>query len=98
MNQCLIHLSKIYNTVKFAAILASLASVSSEFQTHGLPALLVYKSGNIIGNFVKLANDLGSNFQAEDVQALLVEHGLLEDKSLTPVLVKSSTADGSDSD
>ncbi|XP_030750005.1 phosducin-like protein [Sitophilus oryzae] len=97
MNQSLKQLSKIHQHVKFCAIVASQAGVSREFKVDGVPALLVYKSGNIIGNFVKLTDDLGQNFQTEDVQGFLVEHGLLEDKSLTPALIRSSTAD-SDSD
>ncbi|KAL1517687.1 hypothetical protein ABEB36_001422 [Hypothenemus hampei] len=99
MNQCLKELCKTYDTVKFAAIAASEAGVSREFKIDGVPALLVYKAGNVIGNFVKLSDDLGRNFQVEDVQNFLVEHGLLEDKSLTPKLVKSgSVADQFDSD
>jgi len=92
MNECLRQLSKVYDTVKFCAIIASQAGVSKEFKAGGVPALLVYKAGNIVGNFVKLTDDLGEHFQSEDVQGFLVEHGLLEDKSLTPCLVKSSSA------
>lgn len=97
MNQCLKQLCRIYEYVKFAAIVASEAGVSREFKVDGVPALLVYKAGNIVGNFVKITNNLGNSFQAEDVQGFLIEHGLLEDKSLTPALVRSSAAD-SDSD
>ncbi|XP_050312169.1 phosducin-like protein [Anthonomus grandis grandis] len=96
LNECLKKLSKIYETVKFGAIIASTAGVSKKFKSDGVPALLVYKSGNLIGNFVRLTDDLGERFEVEDVQNFLVEHGLLEDKSLTPALVKSSAADESD--
>ncbi|KAF7268980.1 hypothetical protein GWI33_017964 [Rhynchophorus ferrugineus] len=97
MNKSLLQLSKIYLNVKFCAVVASQVGVSREFKLEGVPALLVYKSGNIIGNFVKMSDDLGRDFQIEDVQSFLVEHGLLEDKSLTPALIRNSTAD-TDSD
>ncbi|XP_060520221.1 phosducin-like protein [Cylas formicarius] len=97
MNQCLNYLCKIYDSVKFCTIEAQMAGVSRSFKVDGVPALLVYKGGHLIGNFVRLSDDLGSEFQPEDVQGFLVEHGLLEDKSCTPLLIKNSTAD-SDSD
>lgn len=98
MNQCLKQLCKVYSAVKFCAIVASQAGVSQQFKADGVPALLVYKAGNVIGNFVKISNDLGNSFQVEDLQGYLIEHGLLEDKSLTPALIKSSAADDTDSD
>ncbi|XP_066151148.1 phosducin-like protein [Euwallacea fornicatus] len=96
MNQCLKQLSKIYNSVKFCAISASQVGVSRAFKVEGVPALLVYKAGNIIGNFVKLSNEIGNQFEIEDVQGYLVEHGLLEDKSLKPALIRSSNPDDSE--
>lgn len=39
----------------------------------GLPALLVYKSGQIIGNFVKLEDTFGHDFFASDVESFLIE-------------------------
>ncbi|XP_018571053.1 phosducin-like protein [Anoplophora glabripennis] len=97
MNACLKVLCKIYENVKFCAIHGSKAGISRQFKTDGVPALLVYKSGNLVGNFVRLSDDLGNDFQPEDVQGHLVEHGLLEDKSCTPVLIKGASS-GSDSD
>ncbi|KAJ8942929.1 hypothetical protein NQ318_003813 [Aromia moschata] len=97
MNTCLIQLCKLYVNVKFCAIVGSRAGMSSQFKADGVPALLVYKSGNLVGNFIRLSDDLGNDFQPEDVQDYLVEHGLLEDKSCTPLLVKVTSQD-SDSD
>lgn len=97
MNNCLKHLAKFYNNVKFCAILGSCAGISQKFKTDGVPALLVYKSGNMVGNFVRVSNELGSDFVYEDVQGYLVEHGILQDKSCTPELIKGSTNE-SDSD
>lgn len=39
----------------------------------GLPALLVYKGGQTIGNFVKLEDTFGQDFFASDVESFLIE-------------------------
>lgn len=99
MNVCLKHLSKLYDTVKFCAIIGSRAGLSRDFKANGVPALLIYKSGNLVGNFIRLTDDLGNEFAPEDVQDYLVEHGMLEDKSCTPLLIKKGvTTAGDDSD
>jgi len=41
--------------------------------SEGLPALLAYKSGQIIGNFVKLEDTFGEDFFAVDVESFLIE-------------------------
>ncbi|KAG5900660.1 hypothetical protein JTB14_005930 [Gonioctena quinquepunctata] len=97
MNACLKTLCKHYMNVKFCAIVGSCAGISQQFKAGGVPALLVYKSGNLVGNFVRISDDLGNDFLPEDVQGYLVEHGLLEDKSCTPALIRS-VSDGSDSE
>ncbi|CAG9833689.1 unnamed protein product [Diabrotica balteata] len=97
MNVCLKSLCKLYVNVKFCCIKGSAAGISQQFKADGVPALLVYKAGNLVGNFIRLSDELGSNFLSEDVQNYLVEHGLLEDKSCTPKLV-SSTDNTVDSD
>lgn len=97
MNNCLKQLAKFYKNVKFCAILGSCAGISKKFKSNGVPALLVYKAGNMVGNFVRISDDLGTDFLCEDVQGYLVEHGLLEDKSCTPELIKRGAND-SDSD
>lgn len=99
MNVCLKDLCKIYPEVKFCTILGSNAGLSKHFKVNGVPALLVYKAGQMVGNFVKLADELGNDFSAEDVQGYLVEHGMLEDKSCTPFIVrKGGDSDSGDDD
>ena len=39
----------------------------------GLPALLVYKGGQLIGNFVRVSDQLGDDFFAMDVESFLQE-------------------------
>nr|CAI5860748.1 unnamed protein product [Callosobruchus analis] len=97
LNACLQDLCKVYENVKFCRMPSTCAGVSREFKKEGLPALLVYKGGNLVGNFVRLTDDLGNDFSVEEVQIYLVEHGLLEDKSCTPALIKNG-GESSDSD
>lgn len=96
MNACLTNLAKIYKNVKFCSIIASRAGLSRDFKINGLPALLIYKSGQLVGNFVRLTDDIGNDFCAEDVQTFLVEHGMLEDKSCKPVLIRNGDCNDSD--
>lgn len=59
--------------------------------TRGVPALVVYKGGNLIGNFVRLTDEFGDDFYANDVEAFLIDHGILPDENLIPELMKKST-------
>ncbi|CAH1981780.1 unnamed protein product [Acanthoscelides obtectus] len=97
LNASLQELCRIYENVKFCRMPSNCAGVSREFKREGLPALLVYKDGNLVGNFVRLTDDLGNDFSVEEVKIYLVEHGSLEDKSLTPALIKNAS-ESSDSD
>lgn len=38
-----------------------------------MPALLVYRGGNLLGNFVRLTDEFGEDFFAADVENFLVE-------------------------
>ncbi|XP_014228383.1 phosducin-like protein [Trichogramma pretiosum] len=98
MNGCLITLAEEYPAVKFCKIIASKVGVSKHFKKEGVPALLVYKNGQIIGNFVQLSASLGDDFYSSDVESFLIEHGLLNDKRCVPAIIKSKEDDDSDSD
>ena len=44
------------------------------FQTEsGVPALIVYKGGAVIGNFVRLEDELGDDFCPSDLENFLIE-------------------------
>lgn len=101
MNKCLITLAEEYPQVKFCKIFGSVAGLSKDFKSGGIPALLVYKAGNLIGNFVRVSDELGGDdFFASDVESFLIEHGMLPDKSHAPVIVNgiAASADSSDDD
>ncbi|XP_069016597.1 phosducin-like protein [Embiotoca jacksoni] len=81
MSGSLLCLAQEYPLVKFCSVRSSAISTSTLFRDSALPALLVYKAGDLIGNFVRLTDQLGDDFFAVDVEALLQEYGLLPDKS-----------------
>lgn len=80
MDGCLNILAADYPTIKFCRIAADMAGLSRHFRVDGVPAILVYKGGQIIGNFVQLATELGTDFFATDVERFLIEYGMLPEK------------------
>ncbi|CAH0729486.1 unnamed protein product, partial [Brenthis ino] len=77
MDGCLSLLATDYPAVKFCRIAADVTGLSRNFRVEGVPALLVYKGGQMIGNFVQLASELGNDFFASDVEKFLIEYGML---------------------
>ncbi|OWR41907.1 phosducin-like protein [Danaus plexippus] len=77
MDGCLSILASDYPAVKFCRIAVDVAGLSRHFSVEGVPALLVYKGGQIIGNFVQLATELGNDFFASNVEKFLIEYGML---------------------
>lgn len=39
----------------------------------GVPALLIYKGGDMIGNFIRISDELGDDFFSSDVESILEE-------------------------
>ncbi|XP_043786922.1 phosducin-like protein [Apis laboriosa] len=98
MNGSLISVADDYPYVKFCKILGSVAGLSKHFKKEGVPALLVYKAGQIIGNFVHITDYLGEDFYASDVETFLIEHGMLIDKNCIPVITIQDKQTLSDSE
>lgn len=90
MSGCMVCLAEEYLNVKFCRLQASAAGVSSKFKQMGLPAILIYKNGQLMGNFVRLLDEFGDDFYATDVESFLIEHGMLQDKSLEPKRIRDS--------
>lgn len=80
MNGCLDVLAADYPDIKFCKIFADVTGMSRHFRSEGVPALLVYKAGQVIGNFVQLSTELGNDFFATDVERFLIEYGMLPEK------------------
>ncbi|XP_031173733.2 phosducin-like protein [Sander lucioperca] len=90
MRGSLMCLAQEYPLVKFCSVRSSAISTSALFKESALPALLVYKGGDLIGNFVRVTDQLGEDFFAVDLEALLQEYGLLPDKArIAPKTVRN---------
>lgn len=91
MNKCLDELAQQYKSVKFCKIIGSVAGMSTKFKIDGIPALLVYKGGNLIGNFVRLSDELGGDeFFTSDVEGFLIEHAMLPDNNMPVIISKNA--------
>ncbi|XP_046334594.2 phosducin-like protein isoform X2 [Haliotis rufescens] len=77
MNGCLMCLAQEYPSVKFCKIQASAATLSGNFAANGVPALLIYRNKELIGNYIRLSDEFGEDFFASDIESFLQEHGML---------------------
>lgn len=75
-----------------------MAGLSKHFKKEGVPALLVYKAGQVIGNFVHVTHYLGTDFYASEVETFLIEHGMLTDKNCVPTIISQNDNTLSDSE
>ncbi|CAL8086602.1 unnamed protein product [Calicophoron daubneyi] len=82
VNECFKELCKEYPHVKFCRIRASNAHLSYEFSRSGVPAILVYKKGELIGNLLKITQELGEEIYTNDLENYLIERGFLPDRTL----------------
>uniref|UniRef100_A0A0A9VZ40 Phosducin-like protein n=1 Tax=Lygus hesperus TaxID=30085 RepID=A0A0A9VZ40_LYGHE len=96
MNQSLAQLAKQYPNVKFCRMVGSSAGMSHSFKIDGIPALIVYKEGNVIGNFVRITDELGEEFYDGDVENFLIENGIIFDRFCVPDIVQAGTGEDDD--
>ncbi|XP_026809066.1 phosducin-like protein [Rhopalosiphum maidis] len=87
MNSCLKVLCHEFQKTKFCKLIGSSAGMSLNFKMCGVPALLAYRAGQLVGNFVRITDELGDDFYAGDVENFLIEHGVLSDKSCIPSII-----------
>ncbi|XP_065093403.1 phosducin-like protein [Ochlerotatus camptorhynchus] len=87
MNKALSELAPEYKNVKFCKFISTAAGLSMFFKSYGVPALLVYKAGQMIGNFVRVTDDLSDEFSSSEVEGFLIEAGMLPDKSCIPAII-----------
>ncbi|XP_066502020.1 phosducin-like protein [Hoplias malabaricus] len=80
MEGSLLCLALQYPQVKFCQAQGSVLGTSALFRSSALPALLLYRGGELVGNLVRVSDQLGEDFYATDVEALLQEYGLLPEK------------------
>ncbi|CAL8396198.1 unnamed protein product [Boreogadus saida] len=85
LNGCLDCLVSEYPTVKFCKIDAVASGAGERFSDDVLPTLLVYKAGELLGNFLACCKHLNEEFFATDVEAFLNGYGLLPEKEMPGV-------------
>ncbi|XP_036377555.1 phosducin b [Megalops cyprinoides] len=93
LNNCFTCLAAEYPTVKFCKIKASCTGAGDRFSDDVLPTLLVYKAGELLGNFLCVTQHLNEEFFAVDVEAFLNEYGLLPEKDFNPGGTEEDEAD-----
>lgn len=82
LNGCLDCLAAEYPTVKFCRIDAVASGAGERFSDDVLPTLLVYKAGELLGNFLACTQHLNEEFFATDMEAFLNSYGLLPEKEM----------------
>ena len=66
--------------VKFCSVRPSQLAISSKFKEGGVPAVLAYRGGQLFGNCVRFTAKLEGEFEADEFESYLVEHGILNDR------------------
>lgn len=95
MEGCMVCLAGQYPQVKWCRVAGSDIGTSEQFRASALPALLMYRGGELVGNLVRVSDQLGHDFYATDVEAMLQEYGLLPDKYAQTTAAGGANANGS---
>lgn len=66
-----------YRDVQFCSVKASVVGVSLNFKRKGVPAVLVYDKGELVGNYVAVKDEIGDEFDSIDVIEWLEGKGVL---------------------
>lgn len=82
MNGCMVCFVAEYLVVKFCRVKSSVIGVSSRFIRNVFFVLLIYKGGELIGNFVRVIDQLGEDFFVVDFEVFLQEFGLFLEKEI----------------
>lgn len=77
LNDCLQELAVRHENNKFLAVEVNSCGMSARFEEKGCPSILVYQKGLLMGSLITVTDELGTRFDADDVQALLVDHAFL---------------------
>ena len=80
------------------SVSASTVNLSKHFKKEGIPALLVYKNGQLIGNFIHVTDYLDEDFYSSDVETFLTDRGMLNYKKNRFVAISSNEVDVSDTE
>lgn len=84
LDRCLDFLAAEYPSVKFCRINTAVSGAGEQFSDNVLPAVLVYKAGEMLGNFLAITKHFNDEFFPTDVEGFLTGYGLLPEKGLRP--------------
>uniref|UniRef100_A0A0R3RVX3 Phosducin domain-containing protein n=1 Tax=Elaeophora elaphi TaxID=1147741 RepID=A0A0R3RVX3_9BILA len=100
-NEGCITLNKIFNTLavrhpnlKLARVLPSIIELSPEFRLQALPALQVYRDDVLVGNFIRITDQLGEDFTADQLIRFLSENEIELELSKYPTYAGDCYGDG----
>ncbi|XP_065316107.1 phosducin-like protein isoform X2 [Gordionus sp. m RMFG-2023] len=77
INSLMDSFARAYPYIKFCCANSNVPGISKNFSIKGVPALLVYKHGELIGNYVRLQDNLKINFGFNDLEQFLKDNGIL---------------------
>ncbi|VDL19535.1 unnamed protein product [Hymenolepis diminuta] len=72
-NEAFLYLCRAYPHSKFCRIRASLSFLSRDFIANGIPAILVYKNKEMVGNLISISKELDDFFTPEELETYLFE-------------------------
>lgn len=71
-----------YRDTQFSCIKANCVGVSQLFKRKGVPAVLVYSRGELVGNYVRVVGEIGEEFDSEDLSEWLEGKGIVGKKAI----------------
>jgi len=83
LDDCLEDLAEKYVRAKFGKL--SSKDALSSFDEAALPAVLVYKANKLMDAHLRLSEDLGHNFDVDDVETFLIRHHVLHPSYAIPL-------------
>lgn len=98
MNTCLEEIAVQYTVVKICKVRSGEINLTDKFRKMGCPALLIYKNTELIGNFVKMTDEFGSEFSTSDVENFLIEQGFLPSEEVISKIRSGPSQDNDDTD
>lgn len=76
MNLCLEELAAELRHIKFVTLDASATPLSGNFKDNAVPALLAYRSGDLVNSLLQVDELLDRNFEAQQIKDLLMDNNL----------------------
>uniref|UniRef100_A0A915ESY5 GATOR complex protein NPRL3 n=1 Tax=Ditylenchus dipsaci TaxID=166011 RepID=A0A915ESY5_9BILA len=76
LNEALLELTSKFPRAKFFKVQAHLLGTSGFFTSNALPALQIYRNGDLIGNFVRITDHIGEDFSSAQLLRFLTSNDI----------------------